>query len=352
MNVGIIGTGFGARVHVPVLQAHPDYEVVALSSVYRGNASEVAAEHNVPKAFSNWKTMIDELPELDLIVVATNPEHHMEMTLAALSAGKSVVCEKPPALSLEQAMSMQAAAQRAKTIAAMNFEWRYLPERQKIKQILVSNQIGRPLHINWHLSWPMWPALAERPNSWLWQKSTGGGLLGAIGSHIIDSLAYWFGPLKALHGHTQNHVHTRQGPLGFEATDADDSFFFHGVTETGTTITVQFTIAASSTDEMIEFFGETGTLKLTDKRLELLIKDHPAQELELDQMMDTSPFSDAIKGFVHPQSKFYDDFAKAVQGKQANALPTLSDAAYVQATLDTIRQSARAMMPIPAWQMG
>jgi predicted dehydrogenase len=347
LRTGIIGTGYGTKVHAPILKAHPDFEVVAVASMRQGRAQEAAALLEIPAAFDNWLEMIQGV-ELDAVVIASNPAHHMEMTLAALDAGLHVICEKPPALNLSQAKAMMAKAAQVNTVSAMNFEWRYLPERQAIKRILNEGKLGQILHVNWHETWPMWPAIQDRPASWLWRTETGGGMLGAIGSHMIDSLHYWFGPLHQVVAVTENHVPFRPSVSGSEATDADDSFFFTGILRSGGTCTVQFHLSSVATSSRLEVYGTEGTLQLTQSELLFASRqDGVFQPVEKEPLMDASDFPDTIRTYVHPQYTFYTEFAHAVHGETANALPTLSDAAYVQAVIDAIRVSNhRSSVPV------
>ncbi len=341
LKVGIIGTGFGARVHAPVLQAHPKFEVAAIAGVHRNNGSKVAAELSIPRGYDDWREMLSK-EELDVVVVASNPAHHMEMTLEALSTGRHVLCEKPPALSLSQARAMLDAAQQSGKVAAMNFEWRFLPERQKIKELLQAGAIGDVLHVHWRESWAFWPEIRDRENTWLWQSASGGGFLGAIGSHVIDSLNFWFGSLKWVQGHTEAHVFTRKRGGRLEACDADDSFYFHGEFAGGGTCTVQFALAFAGLPTLIEIYGTEGTLVFDGQELRICRqKNGPFESVELPKQMDAAAFDEKIRGFVHPQWKLYDALADALAGEAVSDLPTLADAAYVQSVMDAVRDSSR-----------
>jgi predicted dehydrogenase len=340
-QVGIIGTGFGARVHAPLLQAHPQFKVIAIASVHRNNGVRVAEELSIPRGYDDWRDMLQN-EALDLVVVASNPAHHMEMTLAALSSGRHVLCEKPPALEYSQARAMLEAARRSGKVAAMNFEWRFLPERQAIKELVQSGAIGELLHVHWRESWPLWPDLRDRENSWLWQTASGGGLLGAIGSHMIDSLHYWFGALKWVQGHTEAHVFARKRGEQWEASDADDSFYFHGEFASGGTCTVQFVLAAAGLPALLEIYGTEATLVFDGQDLRIRRqKNGPFESIELPQKMDASGFAEAIRGYVHPQWKLYDALAATLSGQAVPDLPTFADSVYVQSVMDAIRDSSR-----------
>jgi predicted dehydrogenase len=157
IRTGIIGTGFGAQVHAPILLRHPEFELKAISSIRAGRADKVSKELGIPFSFDNWKEMIDEV-DLDLVVIASEPASHMEMTIYAVNSGANVLCEKPPALNDSQVTEMNKAAELQNKIVSINFEWRYLPERQAIQGYV---------HAQWMLYNDLSKALANEGSEWL-----------------------------------------------------------------------------------------------------------------------------------------------------------------------------------------
>jgi len=365
LRTGIIGTGFGARVHAPILQLHPDYEVVALSGVTRGKAQEVAASLGIKNAYSDWKTMLTDC-NLEVVVIASNPTLHMEMVLASLDAGCHVICEKPPALNLSQALAMKSAAQIRGKAAVMNFEFRFNPDRQAIYKTIKSGVLGDILHVDWAEASAMWPQIANRPDSWLWKTEAAGGFFGAIGSHMLDSLHFWFGPLQSVMGNTVCHVAAREGNQGLVMNDADDSFYVHGKLASGGTCNVQFTAAAVGVESRLQIFGTKGTLTLCGKELKLAKHGGSFESIALEPLMDTSALDLALQHYVHPQWMLYSRFADSIRSLQQNRpepvkhldasemldemLASMVDAAYVQAVMDAVRRSQHtSLVPIESW---
>src|SRR5215813_8439347 len=111
-RVGVIGTGFGATVHVPAFKASADFQVVAVVSRPRTNAERVAREHGIGWFGDDYRAMLREV-ELDVISITTPGGLHHEIALAAAEAGRHILCEKPFATSVAQAKQMLAAARRA-----------------------------------------------------------------------------------------------------------------------------------------------------------------------------------------------------------------------------------------------
>jgi predicted dehydrogenase len=85
-KVGIIGTGFGAKVHAPMFNFHDGFEVVSISSVSRGNIEEAKMSSGIENVYTDWKLMLDQ-EQLDLVVVASAVHLHRDMVLAAYEKG-------------------------------------------------------------------------------------------------------------------------------------------------------------------------------------------------------------------------------------------------------------------------
>lgn len=223
IRVGIIGTGFGAGVHVPILKKHPAYDVVSIASMRQVRAAKVATDLEICNFRDDWREML-RADSLDLDVITTKPTHHAEMSHVALKTSHNVLCEKPPALGVAEVEFMAKTAQESGNIAAMNFQWRYLPERQAVERILDEHRVGDIIHVNWSAAWPLWSYIQHSGASWDWQTEEGGGMLGALGSHIIDALYQWFGPFASIQGQTINHVPKRKSGTEWVSTTAEDSF--------------------------------------------------------------------------------------------------------------------------------
>jgi predicted dehydrogenase len=232
---------------------------------------------------------------------------------------------------------MALAAVKSGRVAGMNFEWRYLRERQAIERSLRENRLGDIFHVNWSEAWSLWPHIQQDDPSWDWQAEEGGGMLGAIGSHIIDALCHWFGPLVSVKGNTVNHVPKRKRQDNWVTTTADDSFSFLGKFECGATCTVSCTIAAVGRPLQVEIFGSQGTLRLNGHDLAMATSDSKEfRAMNVISTVDVSEFPMDIKPYVHAQWALYNDLAQAIEGVTCDSLPSLDDAVRVQAVMDAI----------------
>src|SRR5206468_3027802 len=140
LRVGIVGTGFGARVQVPGFRA-AGYEVTAICSAHAERARAVAEQAGIPAAVATVSDLV-ERDDVDVVSVTSPPTLHREHTLAALAAGKHVICEKPMARDSREAREMLAAAERAGVVHAIDHEFRYTPARSKVKELLEARAAG------------------------------------------------------------------------------------------------------------------------------------------------------------------------------------------------------------------
>ncbi len=218
LRAAVIGMGFGARVHVPAYQLHPQYELVGLAAMRPGRAKEIGASLGVP-GFSDWKKLLHEVP-LDVVSIATDPSWHREMAVYAMERGIHVLCEKPMALSLAEAASMVRAGAYHERAAFINHEFRYFKARQIVKEWIDTGRFGVPICVVMEGGGGGYDAVYQRSVNWLAQETHGGGFLGAIGSHWIDTLRWWLGDVQYVAGELLRDV-----PLRAEGTArADDGF--------------------------------------------------------------------------------------------------------------------------------
>jgi predicted dehydrogenase len=219
LRVGVVGSGFGATVHVPAYRAHSRFEVVALASP--GRASSVAAEHGIPHAFPSCSAMLEGV-ELDLVSVASPPVHHHRDVLAALARGKHVLCEKPFALNLAQAQEMEREARRVGTACALAFEFRYVPSRIATHELVRNGHLGalRQIEMAYFASYLRAPA--DRPNSWWFDRTQGGGIANAVLPHLLDQALWLAGrePRQTLGFLRTANPERRSGDQTFRSTVA------------------------------------------------------------------------------------------------------------------------------------
>ena len=123
-SIGLIGPrGFGAFCTDAYHQAGVA-RVVAFAGRDAANLQALAAQHRVPRIYTDWREMLAD-PAIDIVHIVTPPARHVEMAVAALGAGKHVFVEKPLATSNEDAQAIVAAARTARKVAGINYVMRY-----------------------------------------------------------------------------------------------------------------------------------------------------------------------------------------------------------------------------------
>ncbi len=222
LRVGVAGLGFGATVHVPAFLSE-GWEIPVVWSRRMERAKEQAAAFGIADATDDFAALIAR-PDLDAVAIATPPLAHYEMVMAALAAGKHVLCEKPFALNVTEARAMLDAATSAGLTAMVAHEFRFAPQRGYIKELLDGGYVGAPLIAQVELfaggrRTPQPPPLGA-------SAAQGAGMLGGLGSHFIDGLRHWFGDVREVEGRVRTLRPDRTDPAtgAIVQTDVDDAF--------------------------------------------------------------------------------------------------------------------------------
>ncbi len=190
---GLIGCGTFGRFCLEHYADLDDIVAVAAADV-DPNAVQVAADRFGLAACAS----IDELlsrDDVDVVHIATPPITHKDLALAALNAGKHVLCEKPLATNLDDARAMLAAARSANKVLAVNLIMRYDPLCQAVKRILDDGLLGEPLHAFFENYAGDEPLTRDH---WFWKRPLSGGIFIEHGVHFFDLFRMWFGPGRVL----------------------------------------------------------------------------------------------------------------------------------------------------------
>jgi predicted dehydrogenase len=187
VRVGIIGPSWWVDYwHLPAILNHPDAEIVALCSARPRDAAEVSAKYgqgrDIP-VFKDIVTMLNEV-QIDGVVVCTPNDVHHPATMAALNHAVHVTCEKPVALNAGQAREMAETAAAKSLIGMSNFPYRGNPAAIELRRQIASGFVGKLLHISgqYHGGFGLLRAPGWRGS----RRQSGAGILGDLGSHLID----------------------------------------------------------------------------------------------------------------------------------------------------------------------
>ncbi|MBS4172835.1 Gfo/Idh/MocA family oxidoreductase [Bacillus sp. FJAT-49736] len=346
-KVGIIGTGFGAKVHAPMMNFHEGFDVVAIASVSRGNVEIAQQISGVEKVYTDWKEMLEQEP-LDVVVIASAVHLHKEMTLAAFEKGIHVVCEKPMALHLFETEEMIHARNKSGKLGLINHEFRFLPARTKVKEIIESGVLGEIMHIRYECTFPSYQSLVSNPRGWLGKTETGGGMLGALGSHMVDSLHWWTNStFQELFAALTTHVPEYKDDQGnVEHRTADDAYQIIGKLKNHATVTLELLSSAVQINNSwrLEVFGNKGTLVMKNDEQVFLSSDNgPLDKVELMSDLKAPDEMPAVA------ARYYNGFNRALDalyetlksGKKHPNLADFENGHETQRVLDAVRLSAK-----------
>jgi predicted dehydrogenase len=260
-RVGIIGVGFGAAVYAPAF-ASEGWDVVALCSRNAQNARKAADAAGVPDIHTDPLELIRR-NDIAAIGIVTPPVAHAELAIAALEAGKHVLCEKPFAFDATQGQAMLEAAKRTGRTAMVGHEFRHTPQRAYVRQLLDEGYVGRFLLCTIVLYLDRYVTREPRPLTWLARRADGGGILGALGSHYVDALRHWFGDVATVSGRLFTLRPDVVDPASGRIVQAetDDAFMFTLDFVKGGTATMIASFAATpARGARLVVMGDRGTL--------------------------------------------------------------------------------------------
>jgi predicted dehydrogenase len=352
VGVGIIGTGWGTRVQVPAFRA-AGLEIVALAGSQLQKTQRIAAELDIPHATSDWQSLLQD-ENVAVVSIVTPPVLHCEMSIAALHAGKHVICEKPTAFDAAEANTMLETAQaHPDQIALIDHELRFLPAVKTVRQLVANGKIGVLRHAEVRF---VNSSRANLQRAWNWwsDASQGGGILGAISSHQIDTLRYMLSDeVIAVQGYLNTFVKERpitppqaDGSSTMREVTSDDFAAFQlTFARGGVAFVTASMIARVNEPQSITLYGDMGTLRFTEGRLWFAAPDGVFEDI-------TPPHTIQIAEQIR---NLYPDFAEATVYKghalraalagDQNALAdaaTFADGLRVQQVIDAVRQSSTA----------
>ena len=265
VRFGVVGTGGWANfVHLATYQAHPKAQIACVCDVDERSAERAAANFGAESVATDYRSMM-ERDDIDAVSIVTPNVYHADMTLAALAAGKHVMCEKPMAMTYDEAKAMADAASAAGVKTGINFSYRGFPGARYAQHIVSEGHLGRIFHVNAkYLSGGF--TNPKVPLIWRMQKAMAGtGALGDIGAHMIDNVTWISGErITSLVADQRTFIDKR--PLmdgsGTGSVDVDDATTLMTRFAGGGMGNILITHFASSreVEVEVEIYGETGAL--------------------------------------------------------------------------------------------
>ncbi|MCF0229593.1 MAG: Gfo/Idh/MocA family oxidoreductase [Parasporobacterium sp.] len=219
MNVGVVGAGFMGKAHCVALsnmpKLFPDAPYLPVFKTVCDIDPEIAVDFCVRFGFKGFCTDYMDIindPEIDIVAVCTPNDSHAEIAIAALEAGKHVICEKPMAITVEQSKAMAEAAAKAfekGKISMCGYQYRRVPAIEEAKKIIDSGAIGQLTNVRAQYL-QSWSADPRSPLSWRFVKETAGaGTLGDIFTHALDIAQYLAGDVTELVSMVKTYIKER-----------------------------------------------------------------------------------------------------------------------------------------------
>jgi predicted dehydrogenase len=204
-TVAVIGCGIGRSHIAEGYRRHPGkFQVLALCDVDEGRLAKLGDEFSIVRRTRSFDEVLS-MDDVDIIDICTPPALHLAQILAALSAGKEVVCEKPIVGSLAEIDRVIAAEGRAAGRVMPIFQYRFGNGLQKAKRIIDMGIAGRPYLATVETAWKRTPTYYETPWRGRWKTEFGGVLLThAIHSH--DLMTYLMGPVASVFARAATRV--------------------------------------------------------------------------------------------------------------------------------------------------
>ena len=348
IRVAVLGCGAQGRNHLVGYAKLPGVEIAAVCDIDEERRRAAAETYGAAAHFDDYRELLAAGP-YDLVSVCTMPVSHREMVLASFEHGANVMCEKPFALNLDEAVDMAEAARAAERFLTLGFNMRFLPSSQFLKRYVAAGGLGRPV------SGRAWTVATDIP--W-WGKHyvkaiSGGGVLASTVVHILD-LAMWISgnpkpvAVSASVARTfpRKRASTAPTPRAAADYDVEDVVSGHLRFADGTWLTLS---GAWSWDQpaysySFELAGETSTIALAPLRI-VEERDGTPVDVTAEQYdgFDSATGMDGWKTSIDAEIA---DVVAAIQDRRL-PLVRVEDGLIVQAVIDAIYRSAALNREVP-----
>jgi len=347
IGVGLIGCGgIVLANHLPGLAFCPEAQVVALCDSNPAVLEKASRETGITATYSDYQQLLQH-PGLDAVIIATPNYLHAPISLAAIAAGKHVLCEKPIAMNYAESLTMYQAAEAAGVRHMTAFTYRFVPAMRYMTHLAKTGAVGQP----WHFRANRFQDWGTRPLGWRQvERLAGSGELGDMLSHRLDYSQILVGPISRLVASTRRYLDERDGQI----SDLEDWVSIIAEFENGVTGNFESTKLATgrgeggSSQDYCELNGSDGTLVyFLGRPLELQVGRKggsgletvpvPAEFLKVPGSPRDPQSGDPLVTFRYDQDF---EFIEAILN-QRPCQPSFRDGARVQAIIDAALLSAQ-----------
>jgi len=340
----LLGAGLVAPFHAKALEASRIARLVGVTDVDQARLAKLASEFHC-RAYPSLDEMLAD-PAVEVVNILTPNHLHTEAVLAAARAGKHILVEKPPAMSLVEVDQMLAATAAAGVKIGVVLQCRTRPSIQAIRKALQEGRFGKIYQADAIMKWYRAPDYYSM-DTWRSSRRSGAGVTIQQAFHYIDLLQYLVGPVRRVEARMTNLAHP-----GFELEDATVAFVTY---ENGAQGVVQASTALwPGTDVRLEVNGENGTAIVVGERMETWkFRDERPEDAEIRRLGSAAAATGARGaadfGFVEHQA-IIEDMVQAIREKRRPMItlesvrPTLE---WALAMYQSAKQGAAVDLPLP-----
>lgn len=258
VGFGLLGAGLIAPFHARALKASKVAELIAVADVDPNRLARMTGEFGCA-GYSSLDAML-EVPGVDAVSVLTPNHLHYDAVLKAAQAGKHVLIEKPPAMSLRETDEMAAACRAAGVKACVTVQCRTRKAVQAIRKAVLDGRFGKIYHADAYMKW-FRATEYYHMDAWRMSRRSGAGVTIQQAFHYVDLLQYLVGPPRSVHARMRNMAHPD--------VDLEDTLLAFIDYKNGAQGVVQASTALwPGTDVRIEVNGENGTAIMAGERME------------------------------------------------------------------------------------
>ena len=355
-NISIAGAGFGKNVHLAALQSSEYLNPISFYHPDKSKSKEIQHQTGL-KCFNNWETVINQ-KNIDGIIIATPPGVRYELAKEALLNKKHILLEKPVALHSYEIEELLRISLKNNLSVCVDFEYRAVPLFMQTKKILDSNILGNIYLIK--LDWLMGSRADPRRNwNWYSQSEMGGGIIGALGTHAIDIIHWFFGEIKKVSAINSISIKERPNCKNNElikVTSEDVCLANMDINNfNNSTIPCQLSlssIAKNGRGFSLEIYGSEGSLVLSSSNQKDYVHGFTLSHCSNSNKIQNINASDEYgfertwaDGRIAPVKRIHDKWAKSIKNNTP-VIPGLSEGLLSQVVCEGIKDSSRSGLSI------
>lgn len=337
INVAVIGTGFGALIHIPAYSMHDKYNLIGVYGRNKKRASQIAKKYGI-KVYNTKEEILHD-SSVDMVSIASIVSEHFADAMMFVRDKKYIVLEKPMALTYEEACELKNLSKKYGTKTAICHEHKYDPSWRYVKKITDSQKYGKLRSIYFDYSFTYWNREhSSRAFDWFSLKEYGGGIIGGHLSHVLDLILYidnmgikdldGTGFIEVAHHYDQNGVLQKQ--------TAEDTVNASVLTNSGIPVYINLSAARFETYKKVTLHMEEAKIVIQGQNsitvfndIGMVLEDTIPEEFEIKDYHDDFRLNSFLV--------FLDDFFQKYVEKGNSFITDFENGCVTQKLLDKVK---------------